>query len=252
MTDAVERELGRRLREAGEEELGRLVDAAGDALGVAEARQILRNPFVTGEVLETLARIRHLVSRYEVRREIAAHPRAPRTLAMQLVASLYWRELATLGSDMRVHPLVRRAADRRLLERLPGLATGERCALARRASVAVIAGLRLDPQPRVLAALLDNPRLTEAQLMPMVSHERAAAACLAVVAGSLRWAARPAIRAALCRNPATPLGSSLRLLPGLGRDQLAAVVGDGRLPGPLRNRARELLTAASAWRTQRV
>jgi hypothetical protein len=248
VSEAAADELRRRLREAGEEELARLVTAAGDSLGVPEARQILRNPFVRAEVLESLAAIPALVSRYEVRRELVAHPRTPRTLALQLVAGLYWRELAALGIDTRVHPIVRRAADRRLLERLPGLAIGEKSALARGASAAVIAGLRLDPNPRVVAALLENPRLTEVQLMPLAGHERAASRCLAAVAANARWAARPAIRAALCRNPATPLGSSLQLLPGLGRDQLAAVAADPRLAAPLRDRARELLAAGGRGR----
>lgn len=248
MSEGAAEELRRRLREAGEEELERLVAVAREALGVPEARQILRNPFAGEAVLVALAAIPALVSRYEVRRELVAHPRTPRTLALQLVAGLYWRELAALGIDTRVHPIVRRAADRRLLERLPGLAIGEKSALARRASTAVIAGLRLDPDPRVVAALLENPRLTETHLMPLAGNDRAASRCLAVVAASARWAARPAIRAALCRNPATPLASALHLLSGLGRDPLAAVVADPRLAAPLRSRARELLAAGGGGR----
>lgn len=243
MTEAPD--LDRRLREASAEELARLVAARRDELGVAEARQIARNPFVTGEILESLAGVPALASLHEVRRTLAAHPRTPRPLALRLVSGLYWRELAALGVESAAHPTVRRAADRRLLERLPGLAIGERCALARRCSGAVIAALRRDPQPRVIAALLENPRLTELLLLPLASSERAPAPCLAVLADSARWASRQPLRAALCGNPATPLAAALRLLPGLARERLSAVAHDGRLAARLRTRARELLAAGS-------
>jgi len=239
-------DLERRLREAGAEELDRLIVAERDRLGLAEARQIARNPFVTGEILEALAALPALAALYEVRRTLAAHPRTPRTIALRLVSGLYWRELAALGGDPRVHPVVRRAADRRLLERLPGLAVGERSALARRAGPAVVAALRLDPHPRVVAALLENPRLTEALLLPLAASERAAPACLAELAASTRWATRPALRAALCRNPSMPPAAALRLLPGLPRDQVAAVAGDPRLSAVVRSRAQRLLAAHEA------
>lgn len=243
MTEAPD--LDRRLREASAEELARLVAGRRDELGVAEARQIARNPYVTREILESLAAVPALASLYEMRRTLAAHPRTPRALALRLVTGLYWRELAALGIDGGAHPAVRRAADRRLVERLPGLAIGERCALARRCSAGVIAALRRDPQARVIAALLENPRLTELLLLPLASSQRAPALCLAAVADSTRWASRQPLRAALCRNPATPPTAAARLLPGLARDQLNAVAHDGRLAARLRARAQQLLAAGS-------
>lgn len=251
MSAPAESPLARRLRAASESELGRLVAESTDRLGPAEARSVLRNPFVTGEILERLAASREVAAHHELRRELAAHPRTPRTLALSLVAGLSWRDLAELGIDAKAHPLVRRSADRRLLERLPGLAVGERIALARRASGALVAALRFDPNPRVVAALLDNPRLTEIQLVPLASHERANSRCLVVLAESARWASRLAVRKALCRNPATPLGAALRLLPGLPRVETAAVAADARLAPALRARARELAGAQRATGRQR-
>ena len=235
--------MARRLREAGEDELAALVAEHADRLDLAAARAILRNPFVDAELLARLAASRALVGLYELRRELVAHPRTPRTLALSFVAGLYWRDLAALGIDTRVHPLVRRVADRRLQERLPGLAVGEKIALARRASATLVGALRLDPNPRVVTALLENPRLTEAQLVPLASHERANPRCLAALAASPRWASRRAVRTALCRNPATPLATALRLLPGLSRADAAAVAADTRLAPTLRTRAHDLARA---------
>ena len=48
-------------------------------------------------------------------------PHAPPD-ALALVSTLFWRDLAQLSADARVHPEVRRAADRDLLRRLPEMA----------------------------------------------------------------------------------------------------------------------------------
>lgn len=231
------KKLEERLRSADEEELGRLLDEHLEGLDVRLARQAFRNPFLTGEMIEALAASPRLASAYEVRRETAFHPRTPRILALRHVPGLYWADLVRLGADPRVHPVIRRAADQRLVERLPGLAVGEKMAIARSAGPGVVAALRQDPTPRVIAALLENPRLTEGLLMPLVASDAANPRALAVVAASPRWAVRPPIRAALCRNPATPVASALALLPMLGKTELAAVAADPRIAEPVRRRA---------------
>ena len=157
-----------------------------------------------------------------------------------------WADLVRLGVDTRVHPVVRRSADQRLVERLPGLAIGEKLAIARGASPSVVAVLRQDPTPRVIAALLENPRLTEGALLPLAASEHALPAALAVLAGNPRWSARYPLRLALCRNPRTPLGSVLPLLPLLLKRDLEAVAADTRLLLPVRRRAQLLAGGAEA------
>lgn len=250
MTAIGRSQLEERLREADEAELGRLLDEHLEELDVRLARQAFRNPFLTGEMIEALAGSPRLASAYEVRRATAFHPRTPRILALRFVPGLYWADLVRLGVDSRAHPVVRRAADQRLIERLPGLAVGERMAIARSAGPGVVLALRQEPTPRVIGALLENPRLTEGLLMPLVSSERSHPRALAVVASSPRWAARPPIRAALCRNPATPVASALALLPMLSKPDLAAVAADPRIAIPVRRRA-DLLGGGRAGRRRR-
>lgn len=233
-------ELCRQLREADAAALARLIEERRDELDLPAARQVLRNPFVDAAAIERLAASRRLISSYEVRRGIASHPRAPRTLALRFVAGLYWADLVRLGVDTGLHPIVRRAADRRIVERLAGLAVGERIVIGRSASAAVLAVVRHDAQPRVLAAVLENPRLTEGLLLPLAAAERAQPRCLALLAADPRWGARPLLRSALCRNPSTPLADALRLLPTLPKDQQRAVAADPRLAPGLRRRARLL------------
>jgi hypothetical protein len=235
--------LGERLREAAEEELADWIERRAVELDPQVARQAFRNPFLTGALIERLCAVPHLAASYDVRRDAAFHPRTPRVLALRFVSGLWWADLVRLGIDTRLHPLVRRAGDQRLIERLPGLAVGERMAIARSAGPAVIAALRHDATPRVIRALLENPRLTEGLLMPLVASDTANPRALATVAASPRWASRPPVRAALCRNPATPMATALVLLPMLAKRDQAAVAADPRLPVLLRRKA-QLLSGA--------
>jgi hypothetical protein len=235
-------ELGRRLREAGGTELAELVRTQLAEIGPPEACQALRNPFIDAALVETLVTgAPALLRSYEFRREVAMHPRTPEMLALRLVPGLFWLDLARLGLDVRVRPLVRRAADLRLTERLPNLSVGERVALARRADVAVLGHLRKDPTPRVIAAMLENPRLTEGTLLPMLASEQVPAPVLAVVAANPRFGGRYPVRLAVARNPRTPAALAMGLLPGLRKPDLGAVSSDPRLAPPVRQRARLLL-----------
>jgi hypothetical protein len=234
-------ELGERLRDAGPEELSALLAEHAGRLEAPEVRQALRNPYITAEGVELLAAQPRLISFYEVRRDIAFHPRAPEVLAMRFIPGLFWRDLVAAGLDSRLRPTVRRAADLRLAARLPELAVGEKVSIARRAGAGLLAHLRQDPSPRVIAALLDNPRLTEGILAPLVHSERASPPVLALIAADRRWGLRQELRSLLCRNPRTPVETVLRILPTLRKDDLRAVGSDPRLPESVRHRARLLL-----------
>lgn len=234
-------DLEMRLREAGAEELLALVREHAARLEVREARQALRNPHGSAEVVEQLAEQGRLLSFYELRRDLALHPRAPEPLALRHIPGLFWRDLLTLGLDTRIRPRVRRAADQYLTARLPELALGEKINIARRCGPGVVSQLRHDPSPQVIAALLDNPRLTEDALAPIVHAPTTPGPVLALIAADRRWGVRPALQAALARNPAAPVATVLRLLPLLRKPELRGVAQDPRAPEPVRLRARLLL-----------
>ena len=160
---------------------------------------------------------------------------------MQLVPSLFWRDLMEISLEPKVPPLVRRSAERHLVNRLPGLTAGEKMTIARRAGHGVLQQLRQDPEPRVVEALMENPRTTEGVLLPLVRSEAAAPEILQAVARNARWGVRYPIRVALCRNPRTPQQLALRTLTALKKPDLKAVSADARLAQPVRKRARQLL-----------
>ncbi len=240
MDEGFEDDLERLLREGNEAVLGELLTTRLEEIEPASARQLFRNPFLTAVLIARLLVSKRLLASYEVRKEAARHPRTPQIVALRFIPGLYWADLVRLGLDMRLHPVVRRAAETRLIERLPALAVGEKMAIARSASPGVLAALRNDPTPRVIAALLENPRLAEGLLVPLLASESALPAVLAVIAGSAKWSVRYPIRLGLCQNPRTPLDRALALLPMLKRTDLESVAANLRLKLPLRRRAQLL------------
>ena len=233
--------IEQRLAAADEEGLVELVREHLASLDSALMRRLLRHPFLGSEAIRLLLADRHVVGSYEVRRELAAHPKTPDARAMQLVSTLYWRDLARLSVETRVRPVVRRAAERRLADRLPGLAVGEKGAIARRCSPALVSRIGQDPNPRVIQALLENPRLTEGVVLQLVSRESARPELLAMVARDRRWGVRYRVRVPICRNPSTPVATALTQLPALRKPDLRAVADDPRLAKAVRQRADLLL-----------
>jgi hypothetical protein len=237
--------LARRLREADGEEVLDLLRRHLAELDVAAARQALRNPFLGREGVELIAGQARLLTAYEVKRAIIMHPKTPVVLAMRFVPGLFWRDLVELGAETRVRPTVRRAADRMLAARLPGLGAGEKQAIARRASPRVLERLRHDPSLRVVRALLENPRATEAFILPLLTHDDTRPDVLQAVARSRRWGARYEVRLALARHPRTPLATALAQLPYLRKGDLRKLSTESRVPAAVRRRAEVLLGVAT-------
>ena len=241
MANEGSKNLVRRLREAAAKELLGLVTTHVEALDVGALRQLFRNPHLNLPVIEVLLTQRRLLVFQEVRRELARHPYTPEVRALQFVAGLFWRDLLDITGEARVRPRVRRAAERQLLGRLLGLGTGERITIARRASPLLVAQLRHDSEPRVIAALLENPRLTEGALIPLASSETAKPESLLLLARHKKWGSRYALRLTLCRNRRTPAQTAIGMLPHLKKQDLMGIERDRRLHAAVRRRAGVLL-----------
>lgn len=176
-----------------------------------ELLQILRQANLPATDIEQLLHDRAARRYHAVRLALAAHPRTPRREALSLVPTLFWRDLARLSADARVHPEVRRAADRDLLRRLPELALAERVDLARAVGRGTLVALRFDADARVLAGVLDNPLATEPDVVQAAARAHREP-ILRLIAAHPRWGLRSAVRSALLRNPMTPQELALGLL----------------------------------------
>lgn len=241
MAEERDRELLVFLREASAAALEEWLEEHLSEVDVPSLRQIFRNPYVTSEILSSLVGEQRLASQYEVRKGLAEHPRTPQIHALRLVPTLFWRDIMELSLRPSVPPVVRRAGERQLITRLSGLAVGERMAIGRRAGHAVLQHLRFDGDRRVIGALLQNPRMTQGVLLPMVSHETTPPEILRLVAENRRWGVMYPIRLALVKNPRTPPVVAVSLVPRLKRMDLRAISRDRRIHAAVRRRAKELL-----------
>jgi hypothetical protein len=180
--------------------------------------KLLKRADLPPETLERLLADRSARRYHAVRLALAAHPRTPRREALSLVATLFWRDLAHLSADVRVHPEVRRAADRDLLRRLPEMALAERVDLAKTVGRGTLVMLRFDREPSVLAAVLENRFATEPDIVQ--AAVKAEPSVLQIISAHPRWSLRPSVRSAMLRNRKLPQALALSLLTRASREDL--------------------------------
>ncbi len=240
-------DFGARVGGANAKQLVELIGGARE-LTPRQVYRVLRNPFVTAEAIEALLGVRGLLASYQVRSAIARHRRTPETVALRFISGLFWRDLLEISVDMRLSPAVRRVAEKYLVRRLGRLTAGEKMAVARRAAHVVLAHLRQDPSLHVVKALLQNPRLIEAVLLPMIASESTLPRILDLVASNPRWGLRYEVRLALSRNTRSPFRVILDILPNLRRCDLEAVANQESHSSVVKRRADELLAESEIGR----
>ncbi len=98
-----------------------------------------------------------------------------------------------------------------------------------------------DKNPGVIRILLDNPRLTERDVITIAALRPTKAPVLEVIAGHRKWAARYSVRKALACNPACPHPIAARLMHTLRLQDLRFIAGTSSLEEYVRNEARRLL-----------
>jgi hypothetical protein len=206
----------------------------------------LSSPAVGEEMLTRIHKERSLLKRYRVRYALASHPNMPRVLALELVHLLFWRDLLRVSENPKLHAHVRRAAEELLREGVEVLSLGEKISLARLAPRGIIRTIRQETEPKVVEALLQNPRLMEEDILVMVSRPGAPAHVLQKIGRSSRWATRYPVRLALVRNPSTPPGVALSFLSSLKRDDLRALVSRPGVPTIVREGAQKVLKKLAA------
>jgi hypothetical protein len=124
------------------------------------------------------------------------------------------------------------------------LTLGERKSAARTHDREQLGWLLRDPHPMVVAILLDNPHITEGDVVKMAAMRPAVPEALARIAAHTRWSVRHPIKRALVLNPGTPLADAIRIATTLRASELAELAEDPSLPEPLRVHAAEVRAAS--------
>jgi hypothetical protein len=194
------------------------------------ALALVKDRSLASETIEQIRRNIAVMKSRKVRIALAAHPRAPRRLALRLIRELYTFDLMQFALLPVVAAELKRVADELLVARIASITLGERISLARRSSAMVAAALLLDKESRVWQTALENPRLSESAIVKALLRPSATPAFVNAVCHHTKWSVRPEIRMALLRNEYTPLARALEFARRLPPAHLRDILHASRLP----------------------
>jgi len=186
------------------------------------------------EILEEVGGRKSLLKSNRIKRALAFHVRTPRLIGLRLLRDLYLMDLVQLTLSPAVNAEIKRNAEEQVLARLPQLPLGQKLTLARRGPARVAGALLAEGHAQILPAVLDNPNLTEAQILKVLSREKTSPAVPQSIASHRKWAHAYNVRLALLRNPASSLSTILAFLPQLTVSDLRELAAPGIVAENLR------------------
>lgn len=195
---------------------------------------LLERKDLRAELLEEVARRKPLLKSYRVKRALAFHPRTPRLVSLRLLRDLYLMDLVQVAILPGVSAELKRNAEDQLLARLPQLPLGQKITLARRGPARVAGALLAEGHAQVVSIVLDNPYMTEAQILRALAREKLPLPVIPAVIQHRKWSITYNIRLALVRNGLTPLATVLSYLPELTVSDLKELAAPGIVQENLR------------------
>lgn len=120
------------------------------------------------------------------------------------------------------------------------LTLGERKSLARRRDRDLLARVLRDPHPDVIRIVLENPALTEDDVLRLCARRPVAPEVLREVFRSTRWIVRYRVRRAIVQNPFAPLDVAMQLAVHLDASDARTIAAAGDLPALVRDTCRRV------------
>ncbi len=195
---------------------------------------LLERKDLPGEILEEVGKRKPLLKSYRVKKALCFHPRGPRLATLRLIRDLYLMDLVQLALSPAVPAELKRNAEEQLLARLSQIPLGQKITLARRGPARVAGALLTEGHPQIVSVVLDNPYLTEAQILKTLSREKLPAPVVPAIIHHRKWSISYNIRIALLRQPSAPLATILSYLPQLTVSDLRELAAPGIVPETLR------------------
>ena len=220
------------------------------ALTEDQALAQLKQRNLSIEAVEEIVHNAGLMKSRKVRILLAAHPCAPRRVALRLIREFYTFDLMQFALRPGTPADLRRFADELLISRVASITLGECISLARRSSEVVAGALLLHPERPVWQAAFQNPRLTERAVIKALRRTGATPQFVEFLSGHPKWASRPEVRIALLRNSHTPTARALEFARELAPAQLRDILHSSRLPAEIKKCLRETIEAVPAGSPQ--
>ena len=207
---------------------------------------LLARKDLPGTFLDELTRRRELLHGYSVIRALSFHPSVPRKIAQRLLRELHLMDLMKLSQAATVAPDLQRSAEENLIARLPHVTLGQKIALARQASARILAALIVEGNAQVVEPAVENPRLTEAQVLKLLVRDKLPLAVVPALCRSGRWTSVPNVALALLRYPHTPPEAAVKILPHVGSADLRALAQTKTISQTLRRHMQRELAHRSS------
>jgi hypothetical protein len=204
------------------------------ALDEALLGLLLSRKELPGEIIENIASRKNFLKSYAIKRALIFHPGAPRLVVLRLLRDLYLMDLVQFSLSPVASTELKLHAEEYIIARLPQLPLGQRIALARRGPARVAGALIATGHTQVLEIALDNPRLSEAQVLKVLWRDNLPQVVILTVANHRKWSHHYNVRLALVRNSSTPLSIVLGYLPQLTVVDLRELAAPGIVPENLR------------------
>jgi hypothetical protein len=214
---------------------GDLVEASADR-GLSEdlALKLLNHKEIPARALELIAKNPSAMKHRRVLTGIVAHPRTPRFVSIPIANRLFVFELMQIALSPRVATDLKVAADNAIISRLESVSAGERSALAKQGSTRLAGALLNDSESRVIEAALNNPRMTEIEIVKALKHDQVSQSLIALVCEHKKWELRTEIQVEILKAAHTPLAKAILMAERLPPATVAEILKNSRLPAHVR------------------
>ncbi len=212
-------------------------------LGEQQLAVLLARRDLPREIVTRIAQNKDWMRSYSLKVSVVMHPRAPRHLTVPLLKFLYLFDLLALAAATGVPAELKRMAENAILSQREGIALGQRISLARRGSTRIAGSLLADTDPKVLAAALENPSLTDYSVAAALLQGSATSHLTDAVIVHSRWAMRHPVKLALLRSPHLSLARLMGILSELSLGDLSDLAADPRVANNIRGYAARTLRA---------
>jgi hypothetical protein len=195
---------------------------------------LLSRKDLPAEILEEIGKRKTLLKSYAVKKSLLLHPRTPRLVGLRLLKELYLMDVVQFALSPGVSAELKRYAEEQIVARLPQLPLGQKITLARRGPSRAAGALLAEGHPRVIPVALENPYLTEAQVLKALARQKVPVTVVQALAAHGKWSQSYNVRLAIVRNVSAPISVVLGFLPHLTVSDLRVLAEPGVVAENLR------------------
>jgi hypothetical protein len=143
--------------------------------------------------------------------------------------------------EMLVEPEPDKPVNKSLYNQIVHMTVGERVKLALKGNREARLILIRDPQRLIQRFVLQNPRITEDEVLMMARNRNLDSELLRFIGDHKSWPRNYQIRLALVMNPKSPIATALHFVPNLMERDLRFVAKSKNIPSTIASQARRLL-----------